>query len=75
MTDPDTTARRALLALGDRGGPLPESAAVPLVGPAALELLMERGLLTATEPVYVLTSEGLSAYTAAARARNEGTTP
>lgn len=68
----DNAARRALLALGDAGGPLPESRAVPLVGPAALNDLVERGFVESSEPVYTLTSRGLNAYTSAAAIRNLG---
>lgn len=72
---PERAVRRALLNLGDRGGPLPEPEALQLVHPHVVAELLRRGLLTITTPVYALTTDGVHAYTAVANARNEETSP
>lgn len=72
---PERAVRRALLNLGDRGGPLPEPEALQLVHPHVVAELLRRGLITITVPVYSLTTKGVHAYVDTANARNEGTSP
>jgi hypothetical protein len=71
---PERSVRRALLNLGDRGGPLPEPEALQLVHPHVVAELLRRGLLTISVPVYSLTTDGVRAYMDVANDRNEGTT-
>jgi hypothetical protein len=70
-TDPmERAINRALLSLGDMGGPIPEHRAVVAVGPAVADALVDRGLMTVSEPIYTLTDEGLRRYAEVSARRN-----
>jgi hypothetical protein len=71
--DPQRAIDRALLDLGDRGGPVSESV-VGMLNPAALDAMVDRGLLHVSDPVYTLTAEGLREYSRLAAERNERAT-
>ena len=71
ITDPmERAVSRALLSLGDMGGPVVESRAILVVTKAAAKSLIERGLLEIHEPVYILTDEGLRQYAEVSARRN-----
>ena len=66
----DRAVNRALLVLGDVGGPIPEGRAVVMVGPPVPDELVDLGLMTISEPIYTLTDAGLARYAEVSARRN-----